>query len=421
MNATGFSPEFLLVAACCRPRTFADFDDAVRRAASGGWDATAIVASARAHRVEGFVDEGLKRAGIELPAAAAELLAARAAASRVQMLRNAGEEVRIAGLFAGHGIEPLFVKGATLALLAHGSLALKTSWDIDMLVAPEQLAAARMILPEAGYRLDLPGIDDPVLIDTAIRRSKETIWVNQARGTFLELHTALIEANGLLRGVGTQSPRQMVTVAKESTLATLAPEQLLAYLCVHGTMHRWERLKWLTDVAALLRTGRIDADVLLETSRSHGAGHAAATGLEMAHRLFGLQFPGFPPHRSVTRLTAISLAALQTNETPESMSGLTVAQLIDRFRAQWLQADGLRARLSVIGSLLDYSPDRRTPCRTGLGGARAHAGLATVASAHAPVALPVVASRKYGQQAIGFHVLAADHIHIARPHPDMRD
>ncbi|UVO55782.1 hypothetical protein [Sphingomonas sp. SUN039] len=56
--------------------------------------------------------------------------------------------------------------------------------------------------------------------------------------------------------------------------------------------------------------------------------------------------------------TIATLAAEQllANETPESMSGLTVAQLVDRFRAQWLQADGLRARLSVIGSLLDYSP-----------------------------------------------------------------
>ncbi len=356
MSAQHFSSEFLLVAACCRPRTFADFDDAVRRAASDNWNADAVLALARAHRVEGFVDDGLKRAGIGLAGPAAEVLATRAARSRVQMLRNAGEEIRIAALFAAQGIQPLFIKGATLAMLAHGSLPLKTSWDIDMLVAPEHAGVARKLLADAGYRLNLPGIDDPVLIDTFIRRNKETIWVNDARCTYLELHSALIEVKGLLRDVGTHSPRQAVPVAKGVVVATLATEQLFAYLCVHGTMHRWERLKWLTDVAALVHAGRVDADALRVVSRSHGAGHAVATALELIRRLFGVQFPRATLLRPVTQLTAISLAALQANVTPESLSKLAVADLVDRFRTQWLQADGLQARLSVLGNLLDYSP-----------------------------------------------------------------
>jgi hypothetical protein len=320
-----------------------------------------MIASARAHRVEGFVDEGLKRAGIELAGPAADVLAARAARSRVQMLRNAGEEIRVAGLFAEHGIEPLFIKGATLAMLAHGSLSLKTSWDIDMLVAPEDVGTARRLLTSAGYRLDLPGIDDAVLIDTFIRRNMETVWVNDARGTILELHTALVETSGLLRGSGAKLPRQHVTVAKGRTLATLAPEQLFAYLCVHGTLHRWERLKWLTDVAAIFHAEKASVGSLRDIETSHGCGRAVAAALELTRLIFGISVEarcGSEPGLAlpVVRLTQLSIAALQANATPESLASSTVVQLAENFRAKWLQADSLSAHLAIVGSLLDYAP-----------------------------------------------------------------
>ena len=361
MSTVAFSPEFRLVAACCRPRTFADFDEVVVDAvAPGDWCADAMLALARAHRVEGFVDDGLRRASVVLPPEAAALLSARAAASRVQMLRNAGEEIRLGGLFAAAGIEPVFLKGATLAMLAHGSLALKTSWDIDMLVVPEKIGSARKLLAAAGYRLELPGIYDPALIDTFFRRNKETIWIDSARGTTLELHSALVDVPALLRGVGPQSPVQWVALANGRAVATLAPEPLFAYLCVHGTTHRWERLKWLTDVAALAASGKVNVERAQAFANANGAGRATAAALLLAHRVFDMSLPHAHAHapRAAYRLGALSLSAIQTNCMPGSTADTTVDDLAARFIARWVQGDSLAARLSVIGELLDFSNTR---------------------------------------------------------------
>jgi hypothetical protein len=38
-----------------------------------------------------------------------------------------------------------------------------------------------------------------------------------------------------------------------STVLTFAPENLLWFLCVHGTKHQWKRLSWLCDIAELIR------------------------------------------------------------------------------------------------------------------------------------------------------------------------
>lgn len=357
------SAEFGLVAACCRPRALDDFDAIVQAAAARAFDADQLLATARAHRVEGFVEDGLRRIDIALPTAAHELLAARAAQSRQQMLRNAAEEIRVARQFREAGIEPLFVKGATLAMIAYGSLTLKTSWDIDMLVAPESVPAARRLLVEAGYRLDLPGIDDPGLIDVYFARNKETLWINDVRRTSLELHSALVDAPPMLRGVGTASPVQSVAVAKGQSLTTLAPAELFAYLCVHGTSHRWERLKWLTDVAALV--ARDGATEYHEVATCLGAGRSAAVALLLCESILAMPLdPSVADRIDRSResdwLVRSARDALATGGVidHESMSGLGNA--LTKLWTKIVMVTGIGAKLSTVGVLLDLSmtPDR---------------------------------------------------------------
>jgi hypothetical protein len=79
-----------------------------------------------------------------------------------------------------------------------------------------------------------------------------------------------------------------------ATFSTLCDDELFLYLCVHGATHVWFRLKWLADVAAMLR--RMPEDAL-----AGAAGRAAALGLErilhqsllLAHALLAAPVP--PP------------------------------------------------------------------------------------------------------------------------------
>lgn len=105
-----------------------------------------------AHRVDGFVEQGLKAAGIALSPEQQTQLERRAARGRMAMLRHTAETIRLSKLFEQSGIDAIFLKGAALAMVAHGSLSQKTSSDIDILVDPDSLDRLIGALPDWGYR-----------------------------------------------------------------------------------------------------------------------------------------------------------------------------------------------------------------------------------------------------------------------------
>ncbi len=365
MIVAGLSAEFRLVAACCRPRTRPDFVQVIAAVSGNGFDPDLLLATARAHRVEGFVEDGLRAGGVMLPTSSHALLAARAKAARLQMLRNAGEEVRIDRLFRDGGVEPVFIKGATLAMLAHGTLALKTSWDVDVLVPPTGMGTAQQILSDAGYRLDLPGIEHPFLVRRFLERNKETCWINAARQTTIELHSALVDDVAQLPTVGSGSPTQMVEIARNSAIATFARAELFAYLCVHGTVHRWERLKWLTDIAAMLDKSAETIENLYDHATRLGARRSAATALIMCADMLGTELPenlrmSLENDQATRLLARLSVAAIATPDAiaPLSLAGLR--QALTHLRVQRLQVSGVRRHLSVVRTQLSraYTIDR---------------------------------------------------------------
>ena len=88
------------------------------------------------------------------------------------------------------------------------------------------------------------------------------------------------------------SPSQDVDIAPGVVLPTFATNELIAYLCVHGASSAWFRLKWLSDLAALLdRCGSDAADVLYERSQDLAAGRAAAQAFLLSNWLFGTYLP----------------------------------------------------------------------------------------------------------------------------------
>jgi hypothetical protein len=72
-------------------------------------------------------------------------------------------------------------------------------------------------------------------------------------------------------------------------LPTLREEELFAYLCVHGASSAWFRLKWVSDLAALLsdKDSR-QVERLHDRSQQLGAGRAAAQALLVADAVFGI-------------------------------------------------------------------------------------------------------------------------------------
>ena len=334
-------PELRLLSACLRPLAAADRTQAIAAAAAQAFDADRLVALANRHRVSGFVEHGLAAIGHRLPDEAAARLAQRTGASRLQALRNAGEEIRVCRALAAAGIDAIVVKGSTLAVHAHGLLAIKTSWDIDLLVGRENLASAGAALGELGYRLSiLGGIEDPVQIQRYLAVHKEAEWHNDDRATVVELHTELSDNAVAIPGIGLGSARMMVDLMPGQALATLAPAPLFAYLAFHGTTHLWSRLKWLADVAALLHDQ--DVEVLYRDGIALGAGRCPGVAIVLAHDLFAIAVPSalldeIRADRATRRLIRYSLSAIAAAEDSQGKLMRPMAEVTAYARAQaWL-------------------------------------------------------------------------------------
>ena len=327
MIRDALSPEFVLTAACCRWPPSLDRDAAVRAAAAAVRDWSEFSRLVRRQRVAGLAHEALRAAAIEPPASAAgELTAQVQRATRLNLLL-AGETVRLQRLLDAAGIPALALKGAALAQLAYGSVPIKQTRDIDLLVAPEQAGAALQILEREGYALRLPARR----LDTAQRRvlvrfGREVELLHRDNKLSVELKWRASDNRRLLLGVDAHSPTQSVALPGGVGLRTLALDDLFAYLCVHGARHAWSRLKWLADVNALVTADNADIGRLYRHARSIGAGLCSGQALLLCRRLLALPLPAgmaeeIAADRRVERLVAIALAAMFAPRTDTEMDG----------------------------------------------------------------------------------------------------
>jgi hypothetical protein len=275
------SPEWSFVVLLCRTLSQGGGPEPVRAAAAAGLDWPLVERIARRHRVEGLVHKALADAGLESPFSAAASNIAR------RNLVHAAEAARLHGRFTDAGIAHLFVKGVTLDILAWRSLSVKSSVDIDMLAEPERYADASALLFDAGYRCTHPGDLPAPEISRYAARNKDSVWHHRRRGIVVELHQRLSANPDLLPTLSARSPAQIVEVAEGIALPTLARDALFAYLCVHGALTAWSRLKWPADLAALLRHEE-DLEGLYGRAAALAPGRAPAQALLVCEALFAL-------------------------------------------------------------------------------------------------------------------------------------
>lgn len=324
--------EFQLAAECCRA-AFGDADTARIGELSKAADWPRFLRLVRFHRVQGLVWKTLAATDFRPLASVAKAIATDARAIAAANLSANVECGELRRRFELAGIDCLFLKGLTLGALAYGSPWVKAAVDIDLLVSPAHLMGAAAILGEAGYQLSSPP-SNLAGLPKWHRLHKESVWSHPGRGSQIDLHTRLADNPRLIPTIGLASPRQEVQIAEQVGLPTLAKDELFAYLAVHGASSAWFRLKWVTDLAALLHQSSGDEiEHLYRRSQDLGAGRAAGQALLLADALY--ETLGGLPHlkreleadRTSRWLTQVALRQLARDEPlePTSVRGGTAA------------------------------------------------------------------------------------------------
>lgn len=245
-------------------------------------------------------------AGVARRTAVQNLLLLRAATSPVAVLR------------AG-GIDPILLKGPALALTAYPRVGLRPFVDVDLLVAPGVVAAARGRLEAAGWTLaaaDFPG-------NHALTLEGGAIGVDLHRHLSREL---------TVTGPDPYDPHRLTTVTTTRALPggvrirTLTPGGHLVHAVVHGTQLVGPvTTRWLADVAMLQRAGNIDWDEVVDLADRWSVGPVLHDGLRLAGQLTGTAAPdaalGHLRRQRVRTFERIRHAAFRTRPATTGILG----------------------------------------------------------------------------------------------------
>jgi hypothetical protein len=241
----------------------------------------------------GFVNDGLTRAGLNVPAEIARDLKADVERLVRQSLEMAAEAVRLQRLFDEAALPAMFLKGASLAALAYGNLGLRESKDIDVLIPPATFGRATALIEHAGYQRYEP----PTEIGGAELRQimplrRDFSYVHATSGRQLELHWQLFLNPHIMDEVTVMPMSRLVPLSRGAYLRTLGAEDLFVYLCVHGALHWWYQLRWLADVSALLETApAASAEGFYRAAKARGAGRPVAQALLLCRDLLHTTLP----------------------------------------------------------------------------------------------------------------------------------
>jgi hypothetical protein len=345
------SPEFSLAAACSIWPPSERRTKAIREAAAGQFDWYQLLRVVMRHHVAGLVHDGLMRARLAVPPEIAQKIGDQAGAMVRQNLAFAAEALRLQRMFNEENLSVVFIKGGSLAALAYGNLGLRHSRDIDLLVHPESMPAATMLLEQAGYRRFQPPVAfSKDQLQMWLVRCKELEYVHEHGQFVVELHHRLFDNPRLMAKLPAPSSLRRVPLGKGSGLWTIAEDDLFAYLCGHGAAHCWFRLKWLADIGALLEqqpAGGVEQ--LYRAAGTRGAGRAAAQAMLLCQRILGTPLPDqlitvLQKNATARWLEAIAIKAITADVEPTELPfGTTWASL-----ARFLLCRGWRARLAEL-------------------------------------------------------------------------
>jgi hypothetical protein len=279
-------------ALCLAARTELDASGSAELAAllAEGIDLERLWSLADLHEVAPLVGRSVGSVGAELvPAAWRD----RALRKRHVTLRANGHLAAALGdvldAFEAAGVEAIPVKGLVIAETLYGDIAARPCADLDVLVPPGRLDAAREALRAIGFgQRAKPGYK------ALVHPFHDPAW---ARGTGvdqvrLELHWALWADSERRLGTAGLWDRAVATTVAGHSVRTLSIEDTLLHLAIHRTRSAL-RLRWVVDVAELLRRhgATLDWGAFLDRANRAGARTASWVVLSLARDLLDAPLP----------------------------------------------------------------------------------------------------------------------------------
>jgi hypothetical protein len=260
------------------------------------------------------------------------------------------ELLKLLDLFETHHIPAIPLKGPALAAAVYGNVSLREFSDLDILVQKRDLLAAGDLLVFQGYA---PDCQRARAQEAGILQVLQHLqFVRDDGKVVVELHWRLTSWTRVLAFPLDRLWQRTIRIPLEGTMVrSFATEDLLLYLCVHGTGHRWESLGWVCDVAELIRVHHdLDWESTLAQASEMQSEHWLLLGLCLARDLLGTPLPRHVGQR-VEANPRVNLLARQVHERlfgRRQSSRLEQHLFEQRVTAHWREQVKLRWRIVLF-------------------------------------------------------------------------
>ncbi|MBM3166611.1 MAG: nucleotidyltransferase family protein [Chloroflexi bacterium] len=171
--------------------------------------------------------------------------------SAKENIRLYHELAKVLKTLQNDGIPVIALKGACLAEVVYGNIALRPMGDVDLLVRRTDLSRVEEKLLEMGY-----GSPEHPSIEEQCEKAQHLVGFTKPEAILIEIHWTIetptspfkVDVDGLWKRA------RPATIAGVKVLV-LSPEDLILHLCLHGSLHHKFRfgLKPFCDIAETIR------------------------------------------------------------------------------------------------------------------------------------------------------------------------
>jgi hypothetical protein len=201
------------------------------------------------------------------------------------------ELLKLLDALDAHGIKAIPFKGPLLATVAYGDLSLRKFGDLDIFVRRIHLDKARNIIMARGYKpwRALTDRQEATHLDSehayTFVRDDTKVTVDLHWRVAANYYSFDFDLEGLWKRL------EPIQIGGRDVLS-LHHEDLLLYLCIHGSKHCWERLGWICDIAELIRAyPKLDWHAVVSRAYALNIERVLLLGLRLAQNLFDEPLP----------------------------------------------------------------------------------------------------------------------------------
>ncbi len=199
--------------------------------------------------------------------------------------------IKILNLLNQNHIEAIPFKGPVQAEMIYHDIGARVFSDLDILVQREDAVQARDLLLSHGFKTSVP----IPASQTSRYLEKENFFqlADHEKGIHIDLHWEITGRYNLLPihyPLSDQAFHCAALLGRE--IRTLNYEELLIYLCIHGTSHCWEKLELVYSVAKILTSGRVSRwEDILQKATALKCRRMVLLGLFLAEYFFDAGLP----------------------------------------------------------------------------------------------------------------------------------